>query len=284
VNSRNAASTAIVLAAIVRDTFEEARARWLFWGLFGLSTLIILFFLFALSIDLMQGAQATVEFGSAPARTVWNVQRFVTVAYAWIAPVLYIVTTLLAVFASAGLTPVLLEQGRIGLLLSKPISRPLLPLGRYLGNVLIILCNSTYLIGSVWLILASKTRVWDARFLIAIPCSVFVFAVLLSVVVLIGVLFESAALSIMAAVALMLISTLLAQREWADKLLSSEFSRDLWTALYWIVPKVLDVGISMHDFILKERTVEWGQSIWSSALFAAAMLAIALGIFQKRDY
>ena len=27
--------TAAVLAAIIRDTVNEARARWLFWGLFG---------------------------------------------------------------------------------------------------------------------------------------------------------------------------------------------------------------------------------------------------------
>jgi hypothetical protein len=41
-----------VFVALVLDTVQEARARWLFWGLFGLSTLLILFFLFVLKIDL----------------------------------------------------------------------------------------------------------------------------------------------------------------------------------------------------------------------------------------
>lgn len=273
----------IAFAAILRDTFEEARARWLFWSLFGLSTGIILLFLFALNIDLVAGARATLEIGSRE-RTIWDIHRFVLVTYSWIAPILYVVSTMLALFASAGLIPVLLEPGRLGLMLSKPLPRPLLPLGRYVANVIIILCNSAYLIGCVWLILSSKTRIWEPRFLIAIPCSVFLFAVLLTVVVLAGVVFESAAVAIMISAAMMLISTLLAQRDWADRLLSSEWSRDLWTTLYWIVPKVWDLGGSMRQFMLYRQPIDWTTPFVSSAVFGAVMLALALVIFQRRDY
>ena len=45
-----------VLAALIADTFQEARARWLFWGLFGLSTFLIVLFLFVMKIDLVEGA------------------------------------------------------------------------------------------------------------------------------------------------------------------------------------------------------------------------------------
>ena len=106
---------------------------------------------------------------------------------------LYIWGTLLAIFASAGLTPVLLEPGRIALLLSKPISRPVLLLGRYAGNVLIVALNHIYLVVSIWLIIGSKTGIWERRFLLAIPSSVFMFAVLLCVVTFVGVVFEGGA-------------------------------------------------------------------------------------------
>ena len=43
-------------AALIRDTFREAFARKIFWGLFGLSTLMILFFLFIMKIDIVEGA------------------------------------------------------------------------------------------------------------------------------------------------------------------------------------------------------------------------------------
>ena len=68
------------------------------------------------------------------------------------------------------------------------------------------------------------------------------FAVLLSVVVLIGVLFESAALATMVTVAMMIMSAILAQTSIMLKLLSSEWSRDVWRTLYYCVPKVFDLG------------------------------------------
>ncbi|MBV9269017.1 MAG: ABC transporter permease subunit [Acidobacteriaceae bacterium] len=269
--------------AIIADTFQEARARWLFWGLFGLSTLLILLFLFVLGVDVVQGARVTIEIGPA-SRDVFDINKFVHQAYSWITIVLYIWGTLLAVFASAGLVPVLLESGRIALLLSKPISRSRLLLGRYVGNVLIIGANHTYLILSIWLILGSKTQIWDPRFLLAIPISVFMFSVLLCVVVLVGVVLESAALSIMAAVALMLISTLLAQLDWSMRLLSSEWSRQLWVALYWIVPKVYDLAGVMKQLVVYDRDVDWFTPVWTSAAFAIATLSSAVLIFRKRDF
>ena len=272
-----------VLGALIADTFLEARARWLFWGLFGLSTFLVALFLFVLNIDIVAGARATVEFGSR-SRAIDDIHRFVNVSYSWISFALYVWGTLLALFASAGLVPVLLEPGRIGLLLSKPVSRPVLLLGRYTGNVLVIALNHVYLIVSIWLILGSKTQIWELRFLWAIPISVFIFAVLLCVVVLIGVVFESAALSVMVSVALMLISALLAQREWSARLLSSEWSRQLWLALYWILPKVYDLGGAMRQIILYDRSADWLTPVWTSALFAAIVLAFAIHIFRKRDF
>lgn len=270
-----------ILLAIIRDTVNEARARWLFWGLFGLSTILILIFLFALNIDLVAGARATIQFGDRP---IWNVHHFVIVAYSWVASALYVVGTLLALFASAGLVPVLLEPGRITLLLSKPITRPALLLGRYWGNVLLIALNSIYLICGIWIILGIKTGVWETRFLLAIPITIFMFAVLLSIVFLIGVVFESAALSIMVAVAAMVISTLLAQRDWAARLLDTEWSVQLWNALYWISPKIWDVGAAMKQIILYDRNVDWYTPVWTSAVFASVLLVAALEIFRRRDF
>ena len=272
-----------VLWALIADTFQEARARWLFWGLFGLSTLLIGIFLFALNIDIVEGAKATVALGPR-SRDITDIRKFVNVSYSWVSIALYIWGTLLALFASAGLIPVLLEPGRIALLLSKPVSRPMLLLGRYAGNVLIVAANHVYLIVCIWLILGSKTAIWEPRFLLAIPTAIFIFAVLLCIVVLVGVVFESAALSIMMTVATMLVSSLLAQREWSMRLLDSEWSRDLWSALYWIAPKVYDLGGAMKQLILYDRAVDWQTPVWTSAVFALVILSSAIQIFRRRDF
>lgn len=269
--------------ALVRDTFQEARARWLFWGLFGLSTLLICIFLFVLKIDVVAGA-ITFMGAHSPTRPVTDISKFVTQSYSWVSIVLYIWGTLLAIFASAGLVPSVLEAGRISLLLSKPISRTHLLLGRYLGNVSVVALNHCYLICSVWIIIGLKTHIWQPRFLLAIPISIFMFAVLLCVVVLIGVVSESAALSVMVSVALMLISTILAQKEIVVRLLNSEWSRELWMAFYWIVPKVFDLGSSMKQLILFDRQADWATPVWTSALFGTAVLWVALSTFRKRDF
>lgn len=275
-------STVDVFRALVADTFQEARARWLFWGLFGLSTLLILIFLFVLKIDLVEGAISIM--GISGTTHALNVRAFVLRSYSFIAIFLYIWGTLLAIFASSGLIPSVLEPGRIALLLSKPITRPVLIGGRYLGNVLVVALNHTYLVGAIWIIIGLKTHMWELRFLLAIPVCLFMFSVLLCVVTFIGVVTESAALSVMMTVALMVISAILAQHRFMMRALSSEWTRDLWQSLYWIVPKFYDLATVMMQTVLFNRDLDWVTPLWTSAVFGLVVLSSALYIFAKRDF
>jgi len=269
--------------ALIRDTFREALARKIFWGLFGLSALMILFFLFLLKIDIVEGGLAAVSLFGRTANPTADVDRLVRGVYGGIATFLYTWGMFLAVFASAGLIPSVLEPGRIELLLSKPVSRTHILLGRYVGNVLVVASNVAFLVLGVWTILGVKTGIWSPAFLISIATTVFVFAVLLSVVVFIGVLFESAALSTMVTVALMIMSPILAQTSTMLKLLSSEWSRQIWRTLYYALPKVYDLGKMTLDAI-QDRTFNGYMPIWTSALFGVVVLSGALWIFSRRDF
>ena len=272
-----------VFFALIADTFQEARARSLFWGLFSLSTLLILLFLFILQVDVAAGAVSALGVPSA-VRRVYSIQHFVNISYSWVGAGLYVFGTFLAIFASAGLVPSILEPGRIALLLSKPIGRTVLLMGRYVGNLLIVTLNTIYLVTGVWLIIAYKTNIWEHRFLIAIPIMIFVFAVLLCVVLLVGVVSESAALAVMVPVALSLLSALLAQHQFMIKLLDSELSRKLWMGLYWILPKVFDLGKELHYWILVDEPTDWVTPIWTSSVFGFVVLITSIIIFRKRDY
>ena len=271
-----------VLRALISDTFQEARARWLFRGLFGLSTLLIVIFLFVLKIDVVAGAISIMGIEGTASRL--DVRNFVTKSYSFVSVFLYIWGTFLAIFASSGLIPSVLEAGRISLLLAKPITRPMLLLGRYAGNILIVAANHIYLICSIWIIIGLKTGIWEKRFLLAVAGSLFIFAVLLTVVVLIGVVSESSALAVMVPVALMLISTILAQHQFVVRALSSEWSRQLWMAFYWVVPKVYDLANAMRQIIVFDRQADWWTPIWTSAIFGVVVLWGAVYTFQKRDF
>jgi ABC-type transport system involved in multi-copper enzyme maturation permease subunit len=276
-----------VFFALIADTFQEARARWLFWGLFSLSTLLILLFLFVLQVDVAAGAVSALGVQSTVHRIYslqYNIQRFVSLSYSWVCVGLYVFGTFLAIFASAGLIPSVLEPGRISLLLSKPVGRTTLLMGRYCGNLLIVALNTVYMVTGVWLIFAYKTNTWDYRFLLAIPIMIFIFAVLLCVVVFVGVISESAALAVMIPVALSLISALLAQHQFMMKVLDSEWSRELWMGIYWIVPKFFDLGKALHYWILLDEQTDWLTPIWTSAVFGVVVLISSIVIFRKRDY
>jgi ABC-2 type transport system permease protein len=272
--------------ALIRDTFREALARKIFWGLFGLSIVMILFFLFILKIDIVEGGIATASlFGTAPNRRMIgvDVDRIVRGVYGGIATFLYTWGMFLAVFASAGLVPSVLEPGRIELLVSKPVSRVHILLGRYAGNVLVVSCNIIFLVLGIWTILGVKTGIWSPMFLISIATTIFIFAVLLAVVVLMGVLFDSAALATMVTVALMILSPILAQTGLMMRLLSSEWSREIWRTLYYSLPKVYDLG-TMTLNAIQSRSFDGFMPIWTSAVFGAVVLSAALVVFSRRDF
>jgi len=273
-----------VTLALVVDTFREAMARWIFIGLFALSTLMILFFLFLLRIDIVEGGMAAVSLFGLGTPRAQEAEQLVRNVYSGIATFLYSWGMALAVFASAGLIPRVLEPGRIGLLLSKPVSRAHILLGRFLGNVLVVAGNIAYLILGVWTIFGIKTGIWEPRFLAAIATTVFTFTVLLSVVVILGVLVESTALSTMVTLGLMIISPILAQTTLMMRLLSSETSRNIWRSLYYVLPKVYDIGnVTLNIVRARAGAIEW-MPLWTSALFGVVVLAGALGIFSRRDF
>jgi ABC-type transport system involved in multi-copper enzyme maturation permease subunit len=267
----------------VRDTFREAFARLVFWGLFGLSTALILFFLFIMRIDVVEGARATVSLFGHTAEKAAEVTRLVRQVHAGLASFLYTAVTFLAVFASAGLIPTIFEPGRIELLLSKPVSRHRILLGRYLGNLAVVALNICYLVAGVWLIFGWKTGVWNSNFLYAIVTGTFMFAVLLAAIVLLSVLTESAAFATIVVFGLMVVSPILAQHQVMVKLLSSEWSRSVWKGLYYALPKVFDIGRMNMDLVMGRPTGGLAP-VWSSAAFGAVTLAAALYVFSKKDY
>jgi ABC-type transport system involved in multi-copper enzyme maturation permease subunit len=271
-----------VTVILVSDTFREAFSRKIFWGFLACSTLLILFFLFILRVDVVQGAVATMSLFGHTSRAE-DVHRLVRQVHAAIAAFLYTAGMFLAVFASAGLIPSVFEPGRIELLLSKPVRRYQILVGRYIGNLLVIAANVVYLVFSVWLILGLKTGIWTYGFLWSSAFTVFVFAILLTVVVLISVLWESAVVATMVTFGIILVSPILAQKPLLERLLDSETSRNIVRVLYYVLPKVFDLGRITRELVLGNSITNW-MPIWSSALFGLVVFVASLFVFSRRNY
>jgi len=272
----------IATLALIQDTFREATARRVIWGFFGCCTILLLFLLFIMRIDVVAGSLAAVTiFGNTLPTT--DVQNLVRQTQSVIAIVLYFAGMALAVFASAGMISAVFEPGRIELLLSKPVSRTHLLLGRYAGNLLVMAVNILYLVLGSWLIFGVKTGIWGPGFVLSSLFTIFIFAVLLALIALIGVLWESAAVAIMVTWAILIITPILAQKNTIERLLSSEWSRDVVRVLYYGLPKTFDISVMVRNVILGQPIQSW-MPIWSTALFGAVALALALWRFERRTF
>lgn len=271
--------------ALVVDTFRESFARKIFWGFFGCSTVLMLFLMVVLNIDVVEGSLAAVKvFGtdiSGPDGV--PVEVIVDGVLGAFAAFLFSIGLFLAIFAAAGLIPTIFEPGRIELMLSKPLSRRALLLGKYLGTLAVIGANIAYLVAGVWLLLGWKTGYWKIELLAAGGFAVFTFAVLLCVVTLVAVASNSAVLATMVTYLVMILSSIVSQHEKIAPFFSSEGPRSIVRGLYTVLPKTLELGNSAR-LMMQGETIESWTPFWSSAMFGGVVLILALWIFERKDY
>ena len=279
-------TAATTLTALIADTFRESFARKIFWGFWGCSTLIILLLLIVLNIDIVEGSIAGMRiFGQEVTNDgqAIEVENFVKMALAGLATGLFSIVLFLAIFASAGLIPTVFQQGRIELLLSKPVSRSQLLLGKYLGAWLVVACNIAYLVVGAWAALGIQSGIWNVSFLASGVLAIFAFGVILTVVLFVAVVSNSAVLSSMVAYVTLLIGAIVSQHEQMAPLFSSQWPRDVVSGLYYVLPKIFEIGDIARRLVM-ERGIESWMPFWSSGLFALAALTGSVWMFQRKDY
>ena len=106
----------------------------------------------------------------------------------------------IALLVTASIVPQMLDSGAIDLLLSKPVSRPLLFLSKFFGGCTFILLNATFLIAGLWAIVGWRFGIWSDGLLWTIPVFVFVFAIYYSVSTLAAVIWRNAVVSIVVSI------------------------------------------------------------------------------------
>jgi hypothetical protein len=258
--------------ALILDTFREALARKIFWAFFFASTAILLFFMFIMHVDVVNGMVASLTF-FRPARMNNSVSAVdvVRTAQSGLSGFLYSIGMGLAIFASAGLISAVFEPGRVELL------------GRYLGNLLIVGFNLFYLVTGFWIIFGVKVGVWRPYLLLSSVITLFMFGVVLTFILLTAVLWENAAVSILATFALVIICLILGARPMLERLLSSEISRNIVSGLYYVLPKIPETGNILMKINMGTHIDSW-MPIWSSAIFGAVVLGTGLWVFTRRNF
>ncbi|WP_263786730.1 ABC transporter permease [Salinibacter grassmerensis] len=279
------------LFGLVLITFRELWARKIVLGLFIVSSLVLLAVTFALNLDVVEGSLAGIRlFGQeaapedmsgedAPPLTL---SRVVVAVESVVAGVAYWIGILLALFASASLFPDLQSDGRVELLLSKPIGRLNVLFGHMLGVWSAIGILAAYLLGGVWVIMSLKTGVWNPRFLLSLLLVVGMFAVMYAAVMLMGVWTESTALGLIVSYGLIFVSMVLAAADQIGPTLGPVGSPVFW-GMYHTLPNFTEVTQIVSTLAKGEAVSSWYPFV-SSLLFGGAAYGVTGYWFVQRDF
>ena len=110
------------------------------------------------------------------------------------------------ILVTSPIIPRIFEPGSISLLFSKPISRSLLFLSKFVGGCAFVLVCAAYLIGGFWLIMGLRFGLWNHKLLLCIPIFLFLFAVYYSVSALAGVVWKNAIVCVLITVIFWVVS------------------------------------------------------------------------------
>lgn len=132
-------------------------------------------------------------------------ERVESIIKDWLLPTMMqfivgIVGIIAGVLVTSPIIPQMFEPGSITLLLSKPISRTLLFLSKFIGGCAFILLCSSYLILGMWLIVGLQTSIWNQGMLWCIPVFMFLFLIYYSISALAGLIWKSPVVAVVVTV------------------------------------------------------------------------------------
>lgn len=266
---------------ITKYTIREALSRKIFLAFAGISTFILLI-LFIVFVAL--GIEDFFPMVKVNGQEIDMVGQVVSIFKKIVVVPLYGFGIFISLISASGFIPNMLEKGTIDLLLSKPISRTQIILGKFTGGVTIVLANIAYLVLGIYFMLGFKFGNWEPTVLYAIPLITFVFASLYSLIVIIGVASRSSILAMMLSILIFFIlSPLLAARTEIKDLIDNGIVNFVLDVFYYIIPKTAE--LSQVTTMLTDNTfiTDW-QPVLTTLAFTILNIYGSIIIFNKKDY
>jgi ABC-type transport system involved in multi-copper enzyme maturation permease subunit len=237
-----------------------------------------------------------------------------------VAPTIGWVGIILALVATASTFPSMMESGGIDILLSKPINRTQVFLGKYAGAMVFILLQALIFVGLTFLVVGVRWKHWIWGYLWVIPLLVLLFSYLFCFTALFGVITRRAMpallLTLIAWVALWVPQEAHAFFVGTPKADPTQRWRRTFATVSYVIPKTQDIPIiaskavqaaTATDIIAGavepeteadieaarhareseqrlSRAVGVAQSIGTSLAIEALVVLIAIWLFNRKDF
>jgi ABC-type transport system involved in multi-copper enzyme maturation permease subunit len=305
--------------ALIADSFRESVDRKIFWVLLLIEGIVAAaMFCIGFSpgkVDILFGTWSieTVQFTTIAGLDTTKiagltVHFIMDVVLGWAG-------VTLAIIATANFFPTLLERGAVEVLLSKPMSRTKLFIGKYLGSMAFIGIHATIFIVATFFVIGWRWRVWLPGYLLTIPLLMILFSYLYAISAWAGVMFRSTVAAVLLSLgAWVAFAGVQAMGDAFDAFPTWKENRWAYGAVStarWCIPKTHDItylaakwsgaGTSV-DLVpdvpdvdrpslnraaqaeLDRMNLNPLQTIGSSLLFEGVILLLALWKFSRSDY
>ncbi len=232
------------------------------------------------------------------------------------------IALLISSIITAFFIPNMLRKGTIDLLLVKPIHRTTLLIYKYIGGLMFMFLNTSFVVCGIWLILGLRTGMSGAGFLASIPVLTFEFALYYAVSTLFGVVTRSSIAAIlMTCFAWFLFSFVIgnayqvidatrklpelaeALNEEQNAAMPRPFPDWVYTSadvIHFVTPRLKDLDALTNKLIVddtvpefsKERKmadklfegIHWTEALTVTTLYIAVLLALSCTWFALKDY
>lgn len=262
-------------------TFREALSRKIFVFFFSVSTFVL--FLFAvlfltISSESFSGMSAdSVVADSLNITIARGLKLFITVP-------LFGGGLFISIFSVANFIPQMTEKGSIDLLLSKPVSRAQIILGKFFGGTVMVFVNIAYLVIGLWILIGFKFGDWDSSFLLTIFTITFAFALLYALIILIGIITKSSVISmIVSYLIFIIVSPILSHRDEIITFVNNGIMKFILEFLHYITPQTSELSTITSDLAAGNSLLS-AEPIFTSLLLLVVLLGISILIFKKKDY
>jgi Cu-processing system permease protein len=275
--------------AVARDLLREARARrWVLAALLGVTGLLLLL-AFGLELEVVDGALAMSRFFQLGPKHAYQIRAVDVALRPLFEAVSYLVFyggSLFGVVACADFAPALLAPGRIEHLLALPVRRLDLALGTFLGVLALVLLLALYGAVGFTLVLWWKSGFLDLAPVAAATFAAVGFTAIYAVMLLAAMVARSAALSAGAGVLVLVLGIVAGERASLAPLFSPGLSRGLFLAVTAPLPRISELARHGARFAYAQPLdpAQVAVQVAGTLLFAAAALALASALFERKDF
>lgn len=272
---------------VARDVLKEAFASRFMIGLFAVVFLFLLVLVFSLNLDVVDGALAGSRlFGKAAGSSIIPVDVFLRPAFQALAWVTFYLGLLFGIVATADIAPRLLQAGRVEHLLALPVRRAELVVGIYLGVAGICAIATSVAVGGVSLVLFVKAEMVTVAPVAGAAMATIGFLAIYSVMLVVGAVFRSAALSAGSGLGLYILGIAVSEKNTMLMWTTNKPMRTFLDVVTTPVPNLraladVGAGAAAGEHIALAAVVPL---IGSALAFAAFGVVVACAVVQSKDY